>query len=106
SIYTLAKDALRELDPDLVLTQDLCSVCAIDVTDVSAALEHLRCRAQVLTLDPKRLNDVLASIDAIGDATATSDRAERIVAELRRRLDRVATAVAERTRPRTFVLEW
>ena len=106
SIYTLDEGALRALDPQLVITQDLCAVCAIDVADVDTALQHLGCRADVLTLDPKRLDDVLASIELVGGSTGRADEAGRVVAALRDRLARVAAAVASRPRPRTFVLEW
>ena len=54
-LYTLDDGALRHLDPDLVVTQDLCAVCALDSTEVDAALAHLGCRAEVLTLDPTTL---------------------------------------------------
>ena len=106
SIYTLDEDALRHLDPDLVLTQDLCAVCAIDVAEVSDALTHLGCRAEVVTLDPKRLPDVLTSIQTVGDATDRAPQARRLVGELRERLARIADTVARAPRPRTFVLEW
>jgi iron complex transport system substrate-binding protein len=106
SIYTLDEGALRALDPELVITQDLCAVCAIDVADVSTALAHLGCRADVLTLDPTRLDDVLASILVVGDHTGRTGAAERVVAGLRERLGSVEAAVASRPRPRTFVLEW
>ena len=106
SIYTLDEGALRALDPQLVITQDLCAVCAIDVTDVDTALEHLGCHADVLTLDPKRLDDVLASIELVGARTGRAGEAERVVAGLRDRLARVAAAVVSRPRPRTLVLEW
>jgi iron complex transport system substrate-binding protein len=106
SIYTLDEGALRALDPGLVITQDLCAVCAVDVADVDAALVHLGCRADVLTLDPRRLDEVLASIELVGARTGRADEAARVVAGLRDRLARVAAAVADRPRPRTFVLEW
>jgi iron complex transport system substrate-binding protein len=106
SIYTLDEDALRHLDPDLVITQDLCAVCAIDVAEVSDALKHLGCEARVLTLDPKRLDDVLLSSETVGDATDRATEARRLVGALRDRLGRVADAVAGRPRPKTFVLEW
>ena len=106
SIYTLDEGALRSLDPEVVLTQDLCAVCAIDVSDVNEALAHLGCRARVLTLDPRRLEDVLGSIEAVGAGTGRNADARALVAALRDRLARVAAAVASRPRPRTFVLEW
>jgi iron complex transport system substrate-binding protein len=81
-------------------------VCAVDVADVDTALEHLGCRAEVLTLDPKRLDEVLASIELVGARAGRTAEAARVVAGLRERLARVAAAVASRPRPRTFVLEW
>jgi iron complex transport system substrate-binding protein len=106
AIYTLDEGALRALDPEVVVTQDLCAVCAIDVADVTEALDHLGCRARVVTLDPKRLEDVLGSIETVGACTGRGADASSLVAALRGRLARVASAVESRPRPRTFVLEW
>lgn len=106
SLYTLAEDALRELDPELVITQDLCAVCAVDVADVSDALAHLGCTSRVVTLDPKRLDDVIASVVTVGTAAGTRYAARDVVARLRARLARVAAAVSSARRRRVFVLEW
>jgi len=97
-LYRLDEGALRELDPELILTQDLCAVCAVDV--------HLGGQAQVLTVDPHTLGEVLASIVTVGDRTGQGAAAHRLVAALGSRLDRVAAAVAGRDRPRVAVLEW
>jgi iron complex transport system substrate-binding protein len=105
-LYTLHEDALAALAPDLVLTQDLCRVCALPAGQVDAALAHLGCRAEVLTLDPHSLEEVLASIVTVGRRTGVADRAERLVASLRARLAAVASAVADRPRPRVAVVEW
>jgi iron complex transport system substrate-binding protein len=105
-LYHLDEGALAGLDADLVVTQDLCAVCAIDVADVDAALEHLGCRADVLTLDPQRLEDVLASISEVGVRVGRGDAADALVASLRSRLDAVALAVAGAVGPRMAVLEW
>ena len=105
-LYTLDEGALRSIDPDLVVTQDLCAVCAVDISEVDQALAHLGCRAEVLTLDPMTLNDVLSSIEAVGRATGTRERASELVVSLRQRLDHVARAVAPHHRPRLAVLEW
>ncbi len=74
-LYTLDEGALRQLDPDLVVTQDLCAVCAVDITEVDEALTHLGCRAEVVTLDPMSLEEVLASIITVGRVTDSADRA-------------------------------
>lgn len=105
-LYTLHAGALAALAPDLILTQDLCRVCAVASGHVEQALDHLGCRADVVSLDPHTLIDVLASIEEVGKRTGVADRAGRLVAGLRGRLAAVADAVAGRSRPRVAVLEW
>lgn len=105
-LYHLDAGALSELDPDLLLSQDLCAVCAVAVDTVDAALEHLGCQARVLTVDPMDLEAVLTSITVIGDAVGKTTEADAIVARLRERLARVAAAVQGASRPRVAVLEW
>jgi iron complex transport system substrate-binding protein len=105
-LYTLDADALRAIDPDLVLTQDLCAVCAVDVAEVDQALDYLGCRAEVVTLDPMSLEDVLGSIATVGRATGTEPVAITLVEGLQGRLDRVARAVSGERPPRMAVLEW
>jgi iron complex transport system substrate-binding protein len=105
-LYRLDRGALAGLDADLVVTQDLCAVCAVDVTEVRDALDYLGCRAEVLTVDPYDLDEVLQSIRTLGKATGTSERAEELLAGLTARLDAVADRVAGRRRVPTMVLEW
>jgi iron complex transport system substrate-binding protein len=105
-LYTLHARALADLRPDLILTQDLCRVCALPSGHVEQALGYLGCQADVLSLDPYSLEDVLASILAVGLRTGVPDRAERLVNDLRARLARTATAVAGRHRPAVAVIEW
>ena len=105
-LYTLDRGALRTLDPDLVVTQDLCAVCAVDITEVGDALEHLGCGAEVLTLDPMTLGEVLTSVELVGRATDHESAAVGLTAQLRDRLDQVSSAVAGRLRPGVAMLEW
>ncbi|MBB5787087.1 ABC transporter substrate-binding protein [Jiangella mangrovi] len=105
-LYHLDEGALAGLDADLVVTQDLCAVCAVDVTEVRDALAHLRCTADVLTVDPQDLGEVLGSIRLIGAATGTPDRADALVRELTGRLDAVRAKVAGRAPVPALVLEW
>jgi iron complex transport system substrate-binding protein len=105
-LYRLDAGALAELDADLVVTQDLCQVCAIDVATVDEALAHLGCSADVMTVDPHTLGEVLDAVVALGDRTGRREAADRLVASLRTRLDDVARAVHGRPRPRVVVLEW
>ncbi|MCX6397703.1 MAG: cobalamin-binding protein [Propionibacteriales bacterium] len=105
-LYHLDEGALAALDADLVVTQDLCAVCAVDVSVVDDALAHLGCTAEVLTIDPHTLDEVFASIVELGRATGHETRAAELVADQRRRLEVVAERVAGRARPRVMFLEW
>lgn len=105
-LYVLDTAAFQRLAPDVVLTQDLCRVCALPSGDVDAALAQLGCDAAVVTLDPHTLDDVLGTILAVGAATGADDAAAALVHSLRHRLAVVADAVATLLRPRVFVLEW
>jgi iron complex transport system substrate-binding protein len=105
-LYTLHARALAGLAPDLILTQDLCRVCALPPGQVSDALDYLGGQAAALSLDPHSLADVLDSILAVGRRVGAAERAVLLVAGLRARLDLVAAAVAGRGRPRMAVVEW
>ncbi len=105
-LYTLHARALADLRPDLILTQDLCRVCALPSGHVDDALGYLGCRADVLSLDPHTLDDVLDSILAIGLRAGVPERAAQLVGDLRGRLSRIAAGVAGRACPRVAVIEW
>jgi len=105
-LYRLDEGALRELDADVVLTQDLCAVCAVDLERVDDALEYLGCTARVMTLDPHSLDGVLASILDAGEALGVCDRATELVDSLRARLDALAGALAGARARSVLVLEW
>jgi iron complex transport system substrate-binding protein len=105
-LYTLHAGALADLDPDLILTQDLCRVCALPSGHVEDALDHLGCRADVLSLDPHTLEEVIDTFRAVGERAGVADRGNDLVTRLRARLDRVAGAVAGQPRPRVATVEW
>ncbi|MEP9363813.1 ABC transporter substrate-binding protein [Nocardioides sp. CN2-186] len=105
-LYHLSADALADLDADLVVTQDLCAVCAVDVSVVDDALAHLGCTAEVLTIDPHTLDEVFSSILLLGQATGCAPAAAALVASLRARLAAVEARVAGLSRPRVMLLEW
>ncbi|WP_282700115.1 cobalamin-binding protein [Streptomyces sp. CC219B] len=106
SLYTLDTEALASLRPDVVLTQDLCDVCAVSYQKVSRAVRVLDADTRVLSLEPRTLDDVLDCLVTVGDLLGVRERAERRRAELRARLDRVHGAVAGRDRPRVVAIEW
>lgn len=105
-LYHLDEGALAGLDADLVVTQDLCAVCAVDVAVVDDALAHLGCTADVLTVDPHTLDEVFASIETLGTATGYAGAARSLVTAQRERLAAVTARVAGRPRPRVMLLEW
>jgi iron complex transport system substrate-binding protein len=105
-LYHLDEGALSGLDADLVVTQDLCAVCAVDVSVVDDALAHLGCTAEVLTIDPHTLDEVLGSLETLGRATGSAAAASRLVSRLTARVEAVTSAVHGRERPRVMLLEW
>ena len=106
-LYHLDRDALAGADADLVVTQDLCAVCAVDITVVDEALDFLGCTADVVTIDPHTLREVLDSILQLGVVTGRADRAAALVGSLQTRLAGVRERIEQRTqRPRVAVLEW
>jgi iron complex transport system substrate-binding protein len=105
-IYTLDDARLRAIGPDVILAQDLCRVCAVPSGAVDEALATIGCDAEVISLDPGRLDDVIDCIGVVGRATGTEMTAETVMTALRSRVDAVRRRVAGRPRPRVFVLEW
>jgi iron complex transport system substrate-binding protein len=105
-LYTLHADALAGLQPELILTQDLCRVCALPTGHVEDALGYLGCQADVISLDPHTLEEVLDSILEVGNRTGAADRATELISGLRSRLAAVADAVAGLRRPRVALVEW
>lgn len=107
TIYELDAERLVALAPDVVLTQSLCEVCAVPRSDVEDAVCSMPAGARVVSLDPHTMEGVLDSIMQAGDALGASDRARRLVADLRRRIDTVERAVAGAARrPRVLCCEW
>lgn len=105
-LYHLDKGALADLEADVVVTQDLCAVCAVDVSVVDDALAYLGSTARVVTTDPHTLEEVLASIEQLGAVCGREKAAYELVASCIARLEAVAAKVAGRARRRLLVLEW
>jgi iron complex transport system substrate-binding protein len=105
-LYTLHTGALSRLDPELILTQDLCRVCALPSGHVEEALDYLGCCADVIALDPYSLDEVLETILIVGEHVGAPHTARDVVAALRARLGVVANNVAGQPRPRVAIVEW
>jgi iron complex transport system substrate-binding protein len=105
-LYHLDRGALADLGADVVVTQDLCAVCAVDVSLVEDALAYLGSTARVVTTDPHTLEEVFASIEQLGAVSGRETAAHELVAGCLARLDAVTAEVGGRPRPQVLVLEW
>jgi len=107
SIYALDEEALRALEPDLIVTQALCPVCAVSVAEVEAVARTMTTCPKVVTLDPKTLGETMGDIRTLAQATGAKDAALDLVARQRKRIDAVKVAVrGVDHRPRVVALEW
>jgi iron complex transport system substrate-binding protein len=106
-VYEIDREALAAADPDLVISQGICEVCAVDTVVVEDAIEELGLDCEVLTTDPHSVDDVLDDVRRIGAALDREAAADDLVADLRARIDRVADRAAEASfRPDVAVLDW
>jgi len=106
SVYQLDAPLLDSLDPDLILAQAVCEVCAVPTLGVRQVVEARDLDAEVLSLDAHTLQDVMELILAVGRAAGAEARARRLVADLRERLDAVGRAVAGAGAPSVLAIEW
>jgi iron complex transport system substrate-binding protein len=107
SIYAVDAELLAALAPDLIVTQDLCHVCAASPDDLATALTRLPQQPRVLTLTPHSLEDVWQDIIRVGDATGTDRNAEVLATELKAKVQSTESVVNTLThRPRVLCLEW
>jgi iron complex transport system substrate-binding protein len=107
SLYELDLPLLEKLQPDIILTQRLCDVCAVSFDRVQEAVKGLPSRPAVLNLEPHSLADILDNVQTVGEAVGRSDTAKRVRTALERRIDLVRGKTAQLTnRPRVFCMEW
>ena len=106
SIYELDEEIMRDLEPDLIVTQALCHVCAVSVDEVRALAQTLPGPPQVISLDPRTYGETLGDVRTIAQATDSRDAALDLIARTARRADVVRLAVRGAPRPRVAALEW
>jgi iron complex transport system substrate-binding protein len=106
SIYALDEELLRELEPDLIVTQALCHVCAVSHDEVQAIAVTLPEPPRVISLDPKTYGETLGDVRTIAQATGTKDAAVDLIARTARRADIIRLAVRDVERPRVAAIEW
>ncbi len=105
SIYELNRGLLADLQPDLIVTQALCRVCAVAVEDVRELAEEIDSQPLVIALDPRTVGEVLGDARTIAQATDTKDAAVDLIQEASARIDRVRLAVRGARRPRVVALD-
>ena len=106
SLYLMDEATLADLQPDLVITQELCDVCAVSYEDVCRVAARLPGNPPVLSLQPADIAGILGDVVTVARALGVPARGERLKAQLRARLDAAAARVTEADRPRVFALEW
>lgn len=105
-LYGIDEERLRADPPDVIVTQDLCPVCAVSPSDFPGHVTEAGCSPRIVTLNPNTLEDVLDSVMQVGEATGREAQAREYVASLRARLDAVREAVADRPKRRVLCVEW
>jgi len=106
ALYALDEAALAALHPDLIITQELCEVCAVSYGQVAAAVRVADTGPRLVSLEPATLAEVLGTLTRVGGLTGRSAEAAAALADAERRLAAISRAVAGRRRPRVVVLEW
>jgi iron complex transport system substrate-binding protein len=103
SLYAVDAELIDRLRPDLIVTQDLCAVCAVSSGDLATACPV---EAEILSLDPRTLEEVAGTVLTLGRRLGVEDRGKAIAAEMREKIAAVEQAVAAKERPRVFLAEW
>jgi len=107
SLYHIDQQLLRKFNPEVILTQELCTVCAVTVGQVRQAAQILAGPCQIVSLEPKNLRQILGTIETVGEITGRAAAARAVVSALERRITNIASAVSDvPTRPRVFCMEW
>ncbi|HMS60815.1 MAG TPA: ABC transporter substrate-binding protein [Solirubrobacteraceae bacterium] len=106
AIYALDEELLRELEPDLIVTQELCPVCAVSYEEVKAVAARLPDRPQVVALDPRTFGETMGDVRTIAQATGAKAAALDLIARQRARVDAVRIAVKDEPRVTVAAIEW
>lgn len=104
-LYRLDERRIQSIQPDVILAQDLCHVCAVPSGQVADALRKIGCSSEVISLDPHFLSDILDGIEEVARFAGRTDALQR-VGSLRRRVEEVRTRASQLSRPRLLALEW
>jgi len=113
-VFHIKKDQLKKLKPDLIITQELCQVCAIPFTQVQKAARILDGQVKIVSLEPESVSDILDNIRVVGEFGGKKEEANRVIRQLKERLDKIKRKIAtppsvarnDRKVPKVLVIEW
>lgn len=106
SVYDIYEDELKKLNPDIILTQDQCEVCAVSLKDVQEAINKYICNAKIISLKPETLNDIFNDIQTIGKSTNKETEAKGLIKNLKERTDYIREKTKLTKKPKVCVIEW
>lgn len=107
SLYQIDEQLLRDIAPDLIITQDLCQVCAPSGNEVSQVLKSLPSKPEILWMTPKNIAEIFQNIRDLGRTAGCAQVAEKLITESQAKLDQIETAARKLAdRPRVFCMEW
>jgi iron complex transport system substrate-binding protein len=106
SLYQIDEQLLNELAPDLILTQDLCQVCAPSGNEISQVLKSLPKTPQILWMTPRNVGEIFDNVRELGAATGRTEQAEKLVEGCKARIETLSRKTAAASRPRVFCMEW
>jgi len=106
SLYTVNEEQLAALQPDVIITQELCDVCAVNFSQVQALAARMPGQPKVVSLTPPNLEGIFEDVRSVAQVLGVPERGERLIANLRARLNAIQHSVEGRPRPRVFALEW
>lgn len=103
SLYAVDAELMAQLQPDLVITQDLCEVCAVSSSDLASACPI---GAEVISMNPRSMDEVIASVVSLAQRLGVAERGRAVAEAMRTKIEAARAAVEHRDRPRVFVAEW
>ncbi len=106
SVFHIERTLLAELAPDLIVTQELCPVCAPAFTDVEKVAKQILKNTKIISLEPHSISDILKNVRTVGELTKTKQKATEIIAQLQSRLSLIVKQVSSQKKPSVLIIEW
>ena len=105
-VFHIDQEKLKKLKPNLILTQELCEVCAVGFNQVKKAARILDGEVKIVSLEPESMEDILSNIRVVGEFGGKEKEAVRVVRELRERIEKISSRIHSNNKPKVCVVEW